>query len=52
MGEDKINNKGLNAYKASTLRALLTSLNSNNISKEDIVQIFYAKDEYVAIIYK
>lgn len=42
----------LNAYRAETLTGLLKALNESNITKEDIVTIYYSAGEHIAIIQK
>ena len=40
------------AYRASTLTALIKVLNKDGITKEDVVNTFYSDEEFIAIIYK
>lgn len=44
--------KYLNAYRAESLTGLLNALNEANITKEDIVNVYYANTEHIAIIQK
>nr|DAN48093.1 MAG TPA: TAL effector repeat protein [Crassvirales sp.] len=46
------NEKYLNAYRANTLTGLLEALNQANITKEDIVAIYYGAGEHIAVIQK
>jgi len=48
----KNSNRIWDAYRASTLTALIQVLNKDDILKEDIVNIFYGDKEFIAIIYK
>lgn len=48
--EDK--NKYLNAYRAETLTRLLEALNDANVTREDIVTIYYGAGEHIAVIQK
>lgn len=45
--------KKLYALKADNLQMLIKVMNEDNVTKEDVVQVFCnGKQEYVAIIYK
>lgn len=44
--------KYLNAYRAETLTGLLKALNEANITKENIVTIYYGNKEHIAVIQK
>lgn len=44
--------KYLNAYRSKTLTGLLEALNEANITKEDIVTIYYGAEEHIAVIQK
>ncbi len=46
------NDKIWDAYRASTLTALLQVLNKDGITKEDVVSTFHGDKEFIAIIYK
>lgn len=44
--------KKCDALRATTLTSLIEGLDKNNVTKEDIVNVFFAKEEYIAVFFK